>query len=107
MQNLKSVNDIIHKKPAVILYFSTSTCNVCRSLKPKLIDAVQKHINKFEIIDIDIATGTDVAASFNVFAIPTVLFFLEGKEFLRKSRHMSIGEVIREIKRPYDMLFDA
>jgi len=107
MQDLKSINDIIHKKPAVMLYFSASTCNVCHCLKPKLIDAVQKNINKFEIISIDIAINTDVAASFNVFTIPTVLFFLEGKEFLRKSRHMSINEVIREIKRPYDMLFDA
>ncbi|RLD02179.1 MAG: thioredoxin, partial [Chloroflexi bacterium] len=40
----------------------------------------------------------------DVFAIPTVLVFLDGKEFLRKSRHMSVDEVIREIKRPYDIM---
>lgn len=107
MQNLTSINDIIHKKPAVMLYFSSSSCNVCLSLKPKLMEAMRKNVDKFEIINIDISIDTEVAAYFNVFTIPTVLFFLEGKEFLRKSRYMSVDKVINEIKRPYDILFDT
>ncbi|MBD3823578.1 MAG: thioredoxin, partial [Epsilonproteobacteria bacterium] len=41
---------------------------------------------------------------FNVFAIPTILILLEGKEFFRKSRNMSVNEVIREIQRPYEIM---
>ena len=29
---------------------------------------------------------------------------LDDKEFLRKSRHMSVGEVIDEIRRPYEIM---
>ena len=30
--------------------------------------------------------------------------YLDGKEFLRKSRHMSVDQVVEEIKRPYDIM---
>ena len=52
----------------------------------------------------DISVEEEVAPHFGVLAIPTVLIFLDGKEFLRRSRHMSVGEVISEIKRPYEIM---
>ena len=107
MQNTlskESINQTINNELAVMLYFSAPTCNVCHALKPKLLDAIDKNFKFFEIISIDISTDADIAADFSVFAIPTVLVFLDSKEFLRKSRHMSVDEVIREIKRPYEIM---
>lgn len=104
MQNLESINQTIKDNPAVMLYFSAPTCNVCHALKPKLLEALNENFETFEVISIDVSTDADIAASFNVFAIPTVLVFLDNREFLRKSRHMSVGEVIGEIKRPYEMM---
>ena len=105
MQNIESINSIIKENPAVMLYFSAPTCNVCHALKPKLLEAINENFDTFEIVSIDVSTDADIAASFSVFAIPTVLVFLDGKEFLRKSRHMSVGDVINEIKRPYEIMF--
>ena len=105
MQNIESINNIIKENPAVMLYFSAPTCNVCHALKPKLLEAINENFDTFEIVSIDVSTDADIAASFSVFAIPTVLVFLDGKEFLRKSRHMSVGDVINEIKRPYEIMF--
>ena len=105
MQTIESINQIIKENPAVMLYFSAPTCNVCHALKPKLLEAINENFNTFEIVNIDVSTDADIAANFSVFAIPTVLVFLDGREFLRKSRHMSIGEVINEIKRPYEIMF--
>jgi thioredoxin-like negative regulator of GroEL len=87
-----------------MLYFSAPTCNVCHALKPKLLDAIESNFKTFEVISIDTSIDQEVAAHFNVFAIPTVLIFLDGKEFIRKSRHMSVSEVVNEIKRPYDIM---
>jgi len=83
-----------------MLYFSAPTCNVCHALKPKLLDAFKE----FKIISIDVSVEQETAAHFNVFAIPTVLIFLDGREFIRKSRHMSVDEVVREIERPYSIM---
>lgn len=105
MQTVETINQTIKENPAVMLYFSAPTCNVCHALKPKLLEAINENFKTFEIVSIDVSTDAEIAAHFSVFAIPTVLVFLDGREFLRKSRHMSVGEVISEIKRPYEIMF--
>jgi thioredoxin-like negative regulator of GroEL len=104
MQKIQDIQNIIDKNLAVMLYFSAPTCSVCHELKPKLFEAIKSNFKEFEIVNIDTSINQDIAAHFNVFAIPTVLVFLESKEFLRKSRHMGVDEVIREIKRPYGIM---
>jgi len=101
---LENINSEIENNRAVMLYFSAPTCNVCHALKPKLLKAVDDNFKEFKIISIDVSVDQEIAAAFSVFAIPTVLIFLDGKEFLRKSRHMSVEEVISEIKRPYTIM---
>jgi thioredoxin-like negative regulator of GroEL len=101
---IEKIEDTIINNLAVMLYFSAPTCNVCHALKPKLLDAIESNFKTFEVISIDTSIDQEVAAHFNVFAIPTVLIFLDGKEFIRKSRHMSVSEVVNEIKRPYDIM---
>lgn len=104
MQTIEDIEKIIEDNQAVMLYFSAPTCNVCHALKPKLLDAIENNFGKFQIISIDTSVDQEIAAHFSVFTIPTVLVFLDGKEFLRKSRHMSVNEVVGEIKRPYEIM---
>lgn len=87
-----------------MLYFSSPGCGVCQVLKPKLTEAVQEEYPSFTIESIDISTNPDIASHYSVFAIPTVLIFFEGKEFFRKSRNMSVGEVIDSLRRPYTLM---
>lgn len=104
MQNIETIQTKIQESPAVMLYFSAPTCNVCHALKPKLLEALEKNFTEFEVVSIDISASQEIAANYSVFTIPTVLVFLAGREFLRKSRHMSVDEVIKEIKRPYEIM---
>ena len=101
---LAHIEETLRANPAVMLYFSAPTCNVCHALKPKLFDAVSQNFKQFEIVSIDISETPEIASHFSVFAIPTLIVFLDGREFLRKSRHMSVGEVIEAIRRPYDIM---
>ncbi|WP_345985912.1 thioredoxin family protein [Sulfurimonas sp. HSL-1656] len=105
MQTLTEIENTLREKPAVMLYFSAPTCNVCHALKPKLVDAVTTNFDAVEIVSIDISESPEIASHYSVFAIPTLLVFLDGREFLRKSRHMSVGEVVEAIRRPYEMMF--
>ena len=104
MQTLESIEQTIKDNLAVMLYFSAPTCNVCKALKPKLVDAIETNFDQFEIVSVDVSETPDISSHYSVFAIPTVLVFLDGREFLRKSRHMSIAEVINSIKRPYEIM---
>lgn len=104
MQTIENINNTIKENLAVMVYFSAPSCNVCHALKPKLLDALDANFSDFMVESVDISESEDIAPYFNVYAIPTVLVFLDGKEFLRKSRHMSVDEVISEIKRPYEIM---
>lgn len=104
MQTLDTINQTLNGNDAVMLYFSAPGCNVCHALKPKLTEAVMNEFPTFVIIGIDISETPEIASHFSVFTIPTVLVFFQGREFLRKSRHMSVGEVITAIERPYNLM---
>ncbi len=95
----------IHENLAVALYFSAPTCNVCHALKPKLFSALEENFKELQIISVDISQDQEIAAHYSVFTIPTFLLFLDGREFIRKSRHMSIDEVVAKIQRPYEIMF--
>lgn len=102
--NLETIRETIQAKPAVMLYFSSPQCGVCHVLKPKLFEAVASEFDAFEVIDVDISLEPEVGSHYSVFAAPTVIVFLDGREFLRKTRNMSVSEVINEIRRPYDIM---
>lgn len=104
MQTLETIQQTLGSNDAVMLYFSAPTCNVCHALKPKLVDAVTSEFSNFVIESIDISQTPEIASYFTVSTIPTVLVFFEGREFLRKSRHMSIAEVTDAIRRPYNLM---
>ena len=104
MNTIENIEKSIKENLAVMVYFSAPTCNVCHALKPKLLEALDINFKEFKVESVDISVEEEIAPHFEVFAIPTVLIFLDGKEFLRKSRHMSVDEVIREIKRPYEIM---
>lgn len=102
--NIETIEETLQSELAVALYFSAPTCNVCHALKPKLLNAFDANFSQLQVISIDISETPEVASHFNVFAIPTLLVYLDSKEFLRKSRHMSVDQVVGEIKRPYDIM---
>ena len=104
MNTIENIEKSIKENLAVMVYFSAPTCNVCHALKPKLLEALDINFKEFKVESVDISVEEEIAPHFEVFAIPTVLIFLDGKEFLRRSRHMSVDEVIREIKRPYEIM---
>ena len=85
-------------------FTSAPTCNVCHALKPKLLEELDKNFGEFKVQSVDISVEEDIAPHFGVYAIPTVLIYLDGKEFIRKSRHMSVHEVLESIRRPYEIM---
>ena len=104
MQTLENINNTIKNNLAVMIYFSAPTCNVCHSLKPKLLEALDENFSEFKVESVDISVDEDIAPHFGIFSIPTVLIFLDSKEFVRKSRNMSVNELIQEIQRPYEIM---
>jgi thioredoxin-like negative regulator of GroEL len=105
IQSFEEFLQLKDKETALLAYFSTESCNVCKVLKPKVADLIQTEFPKVKLIYIKSDILPEVAAQNQVFAAPTILIFFEGREYIRKSRNIGIGELQREIERPYLMIF--
>ena len=101
---LDEIKKNIDTKDGVMLYFWGDNCNVCDVLKPKISSAFKKHFPDIEQIYIDAKNEINIAAAFNVFSIPTTIVFLSGKEFAREGRAMSVDNLVKQIKRPYEIM---
>src|SRR5665647_44689 len=103
IQSFEEFLKLKNEEPALLAYFSTEACNVCKVLKPKVAELIQSEFPKIKLIYIKTDKLPEVAAQNQVFAAPTILVFFEGWEYFRKSRNIGICELQKEIDRPYSM----
>jgi len=106
LNNNEELEKFINFNSAVLVYFSTPNCSVCKVLKPKLIELFEKDYPKIKIGFVNIEIMPDVAGQSSIFAVPTILVYFERKEIIRKSRNINLSEFHNEILRPYSLLFD-
>ena len=106
ISTIEEFEKVIKENLGVVFYFSTPECNVCKILKPKLIELIEESFPKLEFFYIDCSLAVELASQKSVFAVPTILVYFDGKEFIRKSRNLSLAEFEKEISRPYTMLFE-
>lgn len=102
---LDELENFINSQKATAIYFSTEHCNVCKILKPKVKEFLAEDFPNIEFEYVDIEKNKEIAGSYSIFAVPTIIFFFEGRESLRKSRNFSIAELYDNLERPYSMLF--
>ena len=106
IQSFEEFLKLKDEEPVLLAYFSTESCNVCKVLKPKVAELIQSEFPKIKLIYIKSDILPEVAAQNQVFAAPTLIVFFDGKEYIRKSRNIGIGELYHEIERPYSMMFE-
>ncbi len=97
--------NFITENVAALIYFSTPDCSVCKVLKPKVIEFINRRFPKIRIGYVDTGNLLDVAAQNSIFTVPAISFFLDGKEFFRKSRNINLIEFQKEIERLYTIYF--
>ena len=104
IQSQEALEQRIKSELGLLVYFSTPTCNVCHALKPKIIEAFETHFPLIKQEFIDASIFPEIPASLGIFSVPTIMVFLDGKEFARESRNVSVGELIQKVARPYEMM---
>lgn len=100
------INMHISTGEPVLIYFSGANCQVCQVLKPKIEQEITKNFPRMKLFEIKADESKELASSFSVFSIPTILVFFDSKEFFRKSRNLSVSLFIDELKRPYNLFID-
>jgi len=95
--------EIYQEKAASLFYFSHDDCSVCKVLKPKVNELLLSNFPKIKMYYIDIRKTPEISGQNSIFAVPTILVYMDGQEIIRKSRNIGLGELQEMIKKPYDI----
>lgn len=100
----EDIEELVKNNEMVLLYFGGTDCNVCISMKPKVIELL-KNYPKIKSVQVDTGKSLAVSAAYNIFTIPVILLYIEGKEVIREARHISIQDIDSKIERYYNLYF--
>ncbi len=101
---LDQLQQTIKEEVGVLLYFSGEHCSVCHALRPKFRELFDKEFPQLKQIYLDAQEYADISAHYQVLSLPTMLVFLDGKEFVREGRSVSLHQLTEQLKRPYGMM---
>ena len=104
MVTLEELQSTIKSQMGVLVYFSGENCNVCHALRPKFKELFDAKFPKIEQIYLDAHENPEIAAHFQVFSVPTMIVFLDGREFVREGRTVSMYKLEESLSRPYEMM---
>jgi thioredoxin 1 len=100
----EDIEALVHNNTAVALYFSGEDCGVCNALKPKIEVLLEQKFPFIKRVFLDTKEHLEVAAWLGVFSVPTLIIFIEGKEYIREGRAMSIHALDEKLTRIYEIL---
>ena len=98
------VEEFIKENLINIVYFSGSTCGACDAIKEKVLHII-KDYEKIEFMEINAVENKELAASYNIFSLPILLLFVNGKETLRVGRYFDLLDFKNSIDRYYNLVF--
>lgn len=87
-----------------LLYFSGSTCGVCRDMLPKLEKLLERY-PRIRAARAETQDLPELAAAHGVFSVPAILLFIQGKETVREAGIISLDGLERKIARYYELLY--
>ncbi|CAA6799098.1 MAG: thioredoxin-like [uncultured Sulfurovum sp.] len=103
---LEELQSTIKSELGVLLYFSGEHCNVCHALRPKFKELFDTEFPEIKQIFLDAQEYATIAAEYEVLSLPTILVFLDGREFVREGRTVSMHQLQEKLSRPYGMMVD-
>ena len=102
---IEEVDNFVAENQLAFLYVSSPDCNVCKALLPKIKEMLVKY-PEIATGYVDIKKISEAAGKYSVFSIPAMIFYIDGKETIRKARYVSVAELEGEISRYYSLLVD-
>jgi len=100
----EEMQEIIKNEMGVLLYFSGENCNVCHALRPKFKELFETRFPLIRQIYLDAHENSVLSVYFQVFSVPTMILFLDGREFAREGRNVSLDQLAQRVGRLYDIL---
>lgn len=105
IESLAEIEKLKAQEESFYIYFSSPNCGVCQILKPKLSSFMKGNYPKIQACQVDTVLNPDIAAQLGFYTNPSFLIYLNGREYLRRSRSISLQEIDETLVRPYKLMF--
>lgn len=94
---MNAFHKIINAEKPVLIDFYATWCGPCQMLSPVLKQVKDNLGERISIIKIDVDKNQDIAASYQIKGVPTMMLFQNGKQLWRQSGVLSKDEIIKII----------
>ena len=92
--------EVIKSNVTVLVDFWAPWCGPCKMIAPYIEEIAKEYHGKIKICKLNVDEASDVATSFTVMSIPTLLLFKDGKVMSKKVGTMNKRELEKFIQ-PY------
>ena len=106
IHSLTELQNILATQQGVMLYFYSDRCAPCVSLRPKVIQLIENEFPKIELVFINSEKYPDIPAHFSVFSNPSIILFIDQREYFRNSKYISADQLAEQTRRLYEMAFE-
>ena len=107
LTSLPEMQHLIDTEPALAVYYSSASCQVCHVLWPRLEGMLQQAFPRMRLVRVSADVAPELAAQSGVLSIPTLVVYLDHRELRRYVRQISVEGVRQDLLRPYGMMFDG
>lgn len=93
----------IERDKLILFYFKGSQCSACLALYPKVKQMIRKYPQvHLHVIQLD--EEPELAAYLNIYSVPAVLLYVEGREYIREAGIFSVQTLEAKIKRLVNLI---
>ena len=93
-----SFEKIISENKLCLVDFFASWCGPCQLLGPEL-EKIEKNSLGLKIVKIDVDNNYELASSFNINAVPTMIVFKEGKPVTKLQGYMTGAQILKAVEK--------
>ena len=98
---MASFNDLIKQKVPVLVDFKADWCVPCKMIAPILVKVKKELKDKVKIIKIDVDKNPNIARTYQVKGVPTLILFKNGTQIWRQSGVIPANQLIQIINKYY------
>jgi thioredoxin 1 len=95
--------ETVNSAENLLVYFYNDDCAPCVSLRPKVEQLISERFPLMDLIYVNAKVFPELIGLYQVYSFPVLIFFFEGKEYLRYSKYVSMTELGESIGRIYDL----
>lgn len=91
--------------PLQLWFFYGQDCSICHDLWPKVKRLVEEKFPKLELRHLDAAEHRELAGQNRMLSVPGILFWVEGREYLRTNGFVRLNQLEDQIQKAYSSYY--